>query len=345
MFRMRSNPRVSVAVTYSTIKALQTGNIHTVSDLLQRSPESILAYHGIGKTTVEDLLHMLPAVIFNIRAAMVSLLSDAMFKDRSLFKKFDVIRNVSVTGLMEGHADDRVDNLIIANRVYNSDVDTERNPHSAYVHSGANENIVNDSDIDYNAFFDSLVSDLLSLFTDDEVASILYPDGNRFNFGGATGVSGTGHMKGCRKGLGRVREKREQEPKTGIGHPQVENEPYLSRRERKKTPYYKLYRINIDTGFETDPYAVNDKSKEARISGERPEYFSHITIPITFSTRITDCGFPRRIEYALRRGHVETVSELLALSREQVMKIRNIGEVGADEIERWIEGYRRSLRK
>ena len=38
---------------------------------------------------------------------------------------------------------------------------------------------------------------------------------------------------------------------------------------------------------------------------------------------------------------METILELLVLSWEQIMKIRNIGEVGADEIERWIKDERR----
>lgn len=234
---MNSESSASSAVTFSTIGVLQTSGVYTVADLLQRSPESLLACRGIGKKTIEDLLFILPAAVFNIRKTMVSLLWDAVQND-------------------------------------------------SYVHG---ESTDSDIEMDRNSSYDSLLSGLLLSFTDDEVMHTLYPDGNRFNFGGAG-----------------KRELQVKHRRLRLRHTQDENAPVLPRRERNKTPYYKLYNIGIDT-----------------------------CIP----TRIAECGFPRRIENALRRGQVETVSCLLEFSRDQVMKLRNIGEAGADEIEIMIEGW------
>ena len=54
---------------------------------------------------------------------------------------------------------------------------------------------------------------------------------------------------------------------------------------------------------------------------------------------IKQCGLCARAVHALLNRHIETIGDLMQLSRYQILKIRNLGVKCADEIEDMLKHY------
>lgn len=66
---------------------------------------------------------------------------------------------------------------------------------------------------------------------------------------------------------------------------------------------------------------------------------------ITLNSKIDKCGFSISTYNCLTRAGISTVGELLKLSKEDLLRVKNLGKKGIEEIEKVIEPLRNALEK
>jgi DNA-directed RNA polymerase alpha subunit len=68
------------------------------------------------------------------------------------------------------------------------------------------------------------------------------------------------------------------------------------------------------------------------------------SICITLRTPVNECGFSTRVLHALRRGQINTISDLVKQSYTDLLGLRNLGHVSVSEIENFLNDHGLYLR-